>query len=227
MTQIVDLSDLSRALVASGAAMTQSRQNEAVNRLTTAMAVATSALQAGTAISQADIDTIVEILRDHGATVDNIGPSVGAGGPPQPLTATLAVQHLLTDPSVSPGKKAALRRLLNPNDPEQIEVDPTGTPTEVLRLQRELVAVTDHRNQVRAQLDIERDPAVPTSLAGRLRAAQNATMVGKVEVKTILDRMTDAWNRRSAARVGGGTKISEADANVIDTAVNELTTLVS
>ena len=68
------------------------------------------------------------------------------------ITPQQAVQAIMDNRSVDSGIKLAIRRLLTPSDPERIQVESNGTPTELVNIRRELATAQEALEQVRADL---------------------------------------------------------------------------
>lgn len=146
-----------------------------------------------------------------------LGAGQGGQSPtPQPAVTneTEALDILVQSPNISNGVKAALRRLLNPRDPQPLLVEADGTPTAVRDAERErnnqkTRADTADQAKVDAEqkLNEERDPAKVGSLANKLAAAQAAAavpadMMPKANAKVLLEGIkTDVGALKAPANV--------------------------
>lgn len=101
--------------------------------------------------------------------------ALGAGSPTQqPADETAALGVLMASPLVDSGVKQALRRLLNPNDPQPILVEADGTPSELVATRRERDDAKRERDTARTELADERNDTKSGSLAKQLADATAA-----------------------------------------------------
>lgn len=112
--------------------------------------------------------------------------NTGSTGGSQPPTEQEALDALMNSPRLSGGIKNALRRILNPRDPEVIAVDNDGTPSDVAALTTELRrersdttagSLAHKAKEAERKLTEERDPNKTGSLAKQLADAQAAVAV--------------------------------------------------
>ena len=83
------------------------------------------------------------------------------------ITPQQAVQALVDNRSVDSGIKLAIRRLLTPSDPEHIQVESNGTPTELVSIRRELATAQEALEQFQG------DTAFLKWLAGKLAGREH------------------------------------------------------
>lgn len=152
----------------------------------------------------------------------------GSSGGSQPPTPQEALDSMMNSPLLSSGVKNALRRLLNPHDPQVIAVESDGTPVEVKALSNEL---RDERNENKSgtlanklkvsetKLADEQDESKPGSLAGKLKAAKAvpatpAGTVAKADVKSELDKVKaaadDLDTSMMSSKIDGLTELEQA-----------------
>lgn len=152
------------------------------------------------------------------------------------ITEQDALSILQGSAQISNGIKAALRRLLNPRDPNPIGVQGDGTPSEVADLRREIATLEGERDAARQdkadaerKLAEERDPNKAGSLARQLADAQ-ATAANPVPstpdaevnegLATVREKVAEIKSSWGTTTCSG----KEEALRVIDTWINEYNT---
>lgn len=147
--------------------------------------------------------------------------ALGAGSATtqQPADETAALEVLMASPLVDNGVKAALRRLLNPRDPQPILVEPDGTSSELVATRRERDAAKAERDAARTELADERDASKTGSLAKKLAdatsaAAVPADLVRKADVQPLLADVEQAASQLStgmlSSHIDGTVELGQA-----------------
>lgn len=116
------------------------------------------------------------------------------------------------------GQWNALSRVMNSEDLQHIEVDDRGTPKEITELAAELSAAKAKRDEaqrkeaaLQAELATERDENKPTSLAGRLKAANSAALPTNVVDRAKLQTALQPLKPLESAKV---SKLNTSNATV-------------
>lgn len=187
-----------------------------------------------------------------GATPNNAGQpalALGAGGgTTPPLDENAALDTFMHSPLIDPGVKAALRRLLNPKDPDPIIVESDGTPKDLKAAQSQLAATqkqlddvtkakdkaekdlddaTKAKDKAEAQLKDEQNEGKLDSLAAKLKAAEAKAASGapdKTKLETAFNAVLDAADNLSARPTMSGPKVTGVDE--LKTKVGKLKTVV-
>lgn len=142
---------------------------------------------------------------------------------------------------ISNGVKAALRRLLNPRDPNTLAVEDDGTPADLADAMRdrdsfkiERDSARNEKREAERELAKERDPNRNGSLAWQLAEAQDAAatppdMVEKTAVESARDKIKDGWSRKSEGRMNSDHTVLKRpqDASSIDDGIEQLNQLLS
>lgn len=145
-------------------AMTAAEQSALLNHLTAVVASkdATMAFTAGQYAQQ-----------NNGQPAAALGAGTAA---PSAADETAALGVLMGSPLIDNGVKQALRRLLNPSDPNPLMVEADGTPSELVATRNERDTAKTERDAARQALQDEKDPSKPGSLARQLSDAQVAAV---------------------------------------------------
>ena len=147
-----------------------------------------AAIEAAAAIF-ADPDSLDQLGAGTFAQNNQGRPAAAIGTGQQPTTEQEALAFLLESGSLPSGMKQALKRLLNPADPDHISVGADGTPSEVGSLRQQVLDLT-------VELQKERDPQNHGSIAHQLAAAQAAgnpaNTISKADATSALDTIKTA-----------------------------------
>lgn len=129
---------------------------------------------------EALVERLVEVMSGldtaRGFATNSAGqPAAQLGsGPSAPPSEQEALDVLFNSPALSDGVKNALRRILNPRDPQVIAVENDGTPSELASTRTQRDRMESERDDARSRLAEEQDANRNGSLAHRLAAAQAA-----------------------------------------------------
>ena len=155
------------------------------------------------------------------------------------VTSERGLAAILADPTVDSAIKAALTRILSPDDDHYMPVDRAGTPIAVINANQERdrqKARAEAAEQAKAtaeqKLADANDEGKSDSLAGKLKAATaaNATPTDKVEkakVKALSDQLEAALAKSRPANMGSGTILPKEEAVKVKQVNDELKTLGS
>lgn len=175
-----------------------------------------------------------------------LGSSTQGGSQPTPvdlseISETDAYSVLQSSDQISNGVKAALRRILNPRDPNPIGVDDDGTPTKLADATAQRDTFMNERDSARnekrdaeRELAKERDPNKNGSLAWQLAEAQAAAatppdMVEKAAIQDAYDAIKGGWDRKTEGRMNSDHTVLKRpqDASSIDSGLEQLNQLLS
>lgn len=216
----------------SGRAASKARIEEASDRL----AADVTALLKDPTRSSVDNETLMQRLADVVADRSSVAAFTAGtyaqqsnGQPAAQLGAgpveneTEALDVLIQSTNISNGIKAALRRLLNPRDPNPLMVEADGTPTELVSTRAERDNAKTAKDVAERKLSEERDPNKVDSLQHKLDAAlaAHATPADAVNKADVVNFLKEVRDETKAIKAPMGVKVTGKKA-VVDKIDHEL-----
>jgi hypothetical protein len=218
-----NLSTAAQQLIDAGNDADENELNEAINEAVTKFGQRVAAVQAGT-------------LDKSALTIDDTSPQPAAlDSGSQPVTDEAEALNVLIGSSrIDNGVKAALRRLLNPRDPNPLLVEQDGTPSDLRDAEQErdtqkvrANAAETAKTEAERKLAEEQDESKSGSLAKQLAEAKaaNATPAKTVLSQEVLDGLKivrDAVANIKQSPMKGGSSSKDAALAGIDAMTEEV-----